>query len=87
MLTCPNCGVRDVNEVRFGGEVTERPSPNASGDTWAGYFYLRPNNAGPQREWWNHKFGCRRWSVGIRDTVTNEMGEMSWPETEGQPQT
>ena len=83
LLTCPGCGARDAQEFRFGGEVTKRPSPDASGDTWTDYFYLRTNAAGPQREWWYHKFGCRRWLVAIRDTVTNEVELTSWPEVEG----
>ena len=83
LLTCPNCGPRDVHGFRFGGEVTERPSPDASGELWTGYFYLRANAAGPQREWWYHKFGCRRWFLAERDTVTNEITGTSWPEAGG----
>ena len=71
--------MRDVHEFRFGGEVTERPTPDASDETWTGYFYLRANTAGPQTEWWYHKFGCRKWFVAVRDTVTNRVRETSWP--------
>ncbi len=79
LITCPNCGSRDVHEFRFGGELTARPDPDADGDAWTGYLYLKSNTAGRQREWWYHRFGCRRWFVAVRDTVTNEIGETSWP--------
>ena len=79
LITCPNCGARDVHEFRCGGEVADRPAPDAGGDAWTGYLYLKSNTAGPQREWWYHRFGCRRWFVALRDTVTNRIGETSWP--------
>jgi heterotetrameric sarcosine oxidase delta subunit len=79
LLTCPNCGERSVGEFRFGGEMMERPVPDASQDRWATYFYTRRNVAGAQREWWYHKFGCRRWFVAERDTVSNEVSETAWP--------
>ena len=80
LLRCPNCSERNVYEFHFGGEVTERPAPDASGDEWVNYFYSRHNVAGVQREWWYHKFGCRQWFVADRDTVTNEVQETAWPE-------
>ncbi len=80
LINCPNCGERNGYEFRFGGEVQERPTPDASNDTWTSYFYDRRNEAGPEREWWYHKFGCRKWFVAVRDTVTNEVQEVSWPE-------
>ena len=80
LLACPNCGERGVYEFRFGGEVTPRPAPDAPQAEWTAYSYLRRNVAGEQREWWYHSFGCRRWFVAVRDTVTNEVRETSWPE-------
>ena len=79
LLSCPNCGARDVHEFRFGGELTQRPTPDATQAEWTGYIYDRRNVAGVQREWWYHKFGCRRWLVALRDTVTNEVQQTSWP--------
>ncbi len=79
LLACPNCGERSVDEFRFGGEVMARPAPDASNEAWAGYFYARRNVAGVQREWWYHKFGCRKWFEALRDTVTNEVRQTSWP--------
>ena len=79
LIECPNCGERSVYEFRFGGEVMNRPLPEASEEVWTNYFYARRNLAGDQREWWYHSFGCRRWFVVVRDTVTNEVRETSWP--------
>ncbi len=79
LLNCPNCGARDVNEFRFGGEVTVRPRPEANQDEWSRYFYSRNNVAGIQREWWNHRFGCRKWFFAHRDTVSNQVQETFWP--------
>ena len=72
LLKCPNCGSRSVNDYRYGGEVTARPSPGDSEETWSAYFYVRKNAAGLQREWWYHKYGCRRWFQAERNTLNNE---------------
>ena len=80
LLSCPNCGERSVYEFRFGGEVVQRPQPDASNQEWTNYFYSRRNVAGVQREWWYNKFGCRKWFVAVRDTVTNQVRETSWPQ-------
>ena len=79
LIKCPNCGERDVHEFRSGGEVTERPKPDAPHDEWARFFYDRRNIAGDRREWWYHTFGCRKWFVAVRDTRTNAVRETSWP--------
>ena len=79
LLRCPNCGDRGIYEFRYGGEVQSRPTPNASDREWSTYFYSRTNIAGDERAWWFHSFGCRKWFVGIRDTVTNQVRDTSWP--------
>ena len=80
LLTCPNCGEREVYEFRFGGEVTPRPDPDASNHEWTSYFYMRRNTEGVQTEWWYHKFGCRKWLMAERDTATNQVQRTFWPE-------
>ena len=49
ILTCPNCGERNVAEFRFGGECKKRP-PNpadpAANAAWADYLYLKENKSG-----------------------------------------
>ena len=80
LLRCPNCGERSVYDFRFGGEVTNRPAPDAPPEAWTHYFYYRQNEAGHQREWWYHKFGCRRWFLAERDTRNNRVERTFWPE-------
>jgi heterotetrameric sarcosine oxidase delta subunit len=64
LLTCPNCGVREVTDFGFGGEISPRPKSRP---------YFRRNVAGVQREWWYHRSGCRAWFIAERDTTTNEV--------------
>jgi len=79
LLRCPQCGPRDVYEFRWGGAQSRRPEPGAPEDAWSRYLYLRRNEAGPQREWWYHRAGCRRWFLAERDTRSNEVAETFWP--------
>jgi sarcosine oxidase delta subunit len=65
LLSCPNCGPRDVQEFRYGGELL--PAGVGGG-----------NLPGPQRERWYHRFGCRRWLVAERDVRTNEVLRTAW---------
>src|SRR5436190_2406739 len=79
LLICPNCGERRVDEFRYGGELRARPVAEAlSPREWAAYLYERANVAGPQREWWYHRLGCKRWFVATRDTTTNTVLETAW---------
>ena len=78
LVTCPNCGPRRVDEFRFGGEFRERPEGERAAHDWAAYLYERANVAGPQREWWYHRLGCKRWFVATRDTTTNMVLETAW---------
>ena len=73
VLTCPHCGVREVTDFGFGGEVLARPTERPSARELNEYVYFRRNVAGVQREWWVHRSGCRAWFVAERDTRTNEV--------------
>jgi heterotetrameric sarcosine oxidase delta subunit len=73
LLSCPNCGLRDVNEFAYAGEVTSRPSAAPTVRELNAYVYFRDNVAGVQREWWQHRFGCELWFLAERDTRTNEV--------------
>ena len=79
LLNCPNCGERNVHEFHFGGEATSRPTPNSTPDDWISYFYNRGNGSGVQREWWTHRYGCRKWFFALRDTVISQIQETFWP--------
>jgi len=73
VLTCPNCGVREVTDFGFGGEVSARPTQRPTRRELNTFNYFRRNVAGVQREWWFHRSGCRAWFLAERDTRTNEV--------------
>lgn len=73
LLTCPNCGVREVTDFGFGGEFSQRPSGPQDVRELNRYLYFRRNVAGVQREWWVHRSGCRQWFLAERDTRTNAV--------------
>ena len=73
VLSCPNCGPREVTDFGFGGELSARPGERPSFTDLNRYIYFRDNVAGLQREWWVHRSGCREWFVAERDTTTNEV--------------
>ncbi len=73
LLTCPNCGVREVTDFGFGGEISARPAPHPSFRELNTYNYFRRNTAGVQREWWFHRSGCRAWFIAERNTSTHEV--------------
>jgi heterotetrameric sarcosine oxidase delta subunit len=73
VLTCPNCGPREVTDFACGGEATPRPTARPSFRELNAYNYFRRNVAGVQREWWYHRSGCREWFLAARDTRTNEV--------------
>jgi sarcosine oxidase delta subunit len=64
LLTCPNCGPRDVSEFRYGGQIVA-PSEGS-------------NLPGRQHERWYHRFGCRRWLAAERDVRTNQVYATRW---------
>ena len=73
LLTCPNCGVREVTDFGYGGESSPRPKQRPSFRELNEYNYFKVNVAGVQREWWFHRSGCRAWFIAERDTTTNEV--------------
>ncbi len=73
VLSCPNCGPREVTDFGYGGELTPRPKESPSWRELGAYNYFRANVAGVQREWWCHRSGCGAWFVAERDTRTNEV--------------
>ena len=73
ILSCPNCGDRNVSEFRFGGELTKRPAPDqVTRASWADYLYMRSNVLGLEREWWYHD-ACGCWFIAERHTKTHEV--------------
>jgi heterotetrameric sarcosine oxidase delta subunit len=73
LLTCPNCGVREVTDFGYGGEIARRPKERPSFRELNTYNYFKVNTTGVQREWWFHRSGCRAWFLAERNTTTNEV--------------
>src|SRR5690242_1106806 len=73
LLACPFCGVRDVNEFHFQGELLKRPPLESTLRELTQYAYFRKNVAGIQLEAWYHRLGCGLWFVAERNTCTNEV--------------
>jgi len=86
LLTCPNCGTREVTDFGYGGEVTSRPTGRPDRRELNAYNYFRRNVAGVQREWWFHRSGCRAWFIAERDTTTNEVRFTALPGAADDPQ-
>jgi heterotetrameric sarcosine oxidase delta subunit len=80
VLTCPNCGPREVTDFGYGGELSKRPAVRPSFRELNAYNYFRRNAAGIQREWWVHRSGCRAWFIAERDTTTNRVLFTALPE-------
>ena len=72
MLTCPHCGVTaEETEFAPGGEAhLERFGPGSSDDDFEAYMFLRDNLRGPHLERWRHAYGCGKWFIAARCTVT-----------------
>jgi len=82
LLTCPHCGVREVTDFSFGGEVVVRPKSTPTERELNTYNYFRANVAGDQVEWWWHRSGCRAWFLAERDTRSNVVHRTWIPDTE-----
>jgi len=80
LVSCPDCGRREVGEFSFGGESNRRPKPGGNTTELARYLFFRKNVAGPQVEWWYHRDGCQQWFFAVRDTRTNHIESTFWPE-------
>lgn len=80
-IMCPYCGDRDTKEFAYlGGPGRKRPDPNDTDSLaqFVDFAYFRENPAGPHRELWFHRAGCRRWLEVTRDTRTHEISEVQF---------
>jgi len=76
VITCPNCGERDLSEFAYGGEAhISRPQwrDDMSDAEWAEFVFMRTNPKGVFAERWNHAAGCRRWFNMLRNTATDDI--------------
>ena len=72
MLTCPVCGVT-AEETEFtpgGPAYLTRHGPRAADAEFEDYMFLRDNPRGVHLERWRHGYGCGRWFLAARCTVT-----------------
>ena len=72
LVTCPNCGPREVHELRCAGETTKRPVSTPTVRELNEYVYFRRNVWGTQREWWFCRT-CEDWFLAERHTYTNDV--------------
>lgn len=74
-LTCPCCGVAaEETELAPGGEAhLKRFGLGASDDEFEAYLFARKNPKGVHFERWRHIYGCGKWFIAARCTVTLEV--------------
>ncbi|WP_114965191.1 sarcosine oxidase subunit delta [Alkalilacustris brevis] len=75
LLTCPHCHVTaEETEFAPGGQAhLKRPQPEAGDDAFESYMFTRPNPMGVHLERWRHAYGCGKWLIAARCTVTLEV--------------
>ncbi len=74
-LHCPYCGVdADETELTPGGEAhLKRFGPGSSDEDFEGYLFARQNPKGVHFERWRHAYGCGKWFLAARCTMTLEV--------------
>ncbi|MDP5307508.1 sarcosine oxidase subunit delta [Paracoccus spongiarum] len=74
-LTCPCCGViAEETEFQPGGEAhLKRIGPGGSDVEFEAYLFARRNLRGVHFERWRHAYGCGKWFLAARDTVTLQV--------------
>ena len=72
---CPNCHFfADETELVPGGEAhVKRPNINSSDEDFSNYLFTRKNPRGVHFERWLHQYGCGKWFIAARCTVTMEV--------------
>ena len=65
-------GVRP--ELAPGGEAhLKRHGPDSGDEDFESYLFARANPKGAHLERWRHAYGCGKWFLAARDTVTLEV--------------
>lgn len=75
LLTCPCCGITaEETEFSPGGEAhLKRNGPESTDDDYEAYMFQRKNPRGVHFERWRHSYGCGKWFLAARDTLTLEV--------------
>ena len=86
-LTCPHCGIEaDETELSAGGDANlRRAGPDSDDAAFEAYMFLRENPMGPHLELWRHAYGCGKWFIAARDTLTLEVYGTYRPSARGVP--
>ncbi len=78
LIPCPFCGPRPEDEFAYGGDATlVTPKEENNVEAIADYIFLRDNPRGWHKEFWTHRYGCRRWMIVERHTVTHKIKSVS----------
>jgi len=74
-LRCPHCALTvDETECQQTGEAhLRRAGPDATDDAFHTYLFEKENPKGVHFERWRHAFGCGKWFMAARCTVTLEV--------------
>ena len=74
-LHCPCCDTQaDETELTPGGEAhLKRFGPGASDADFTAYLFERENPKGVHFERWRHSYGCGKWFLAARCTVTLQV--------------
>ena len=76
-LPCPRCGLRQIEEFTFGGELRHVPDWITDPDERDfDEVWIFDNPDGPTTERWFHSAGCRSWLTVRRDTSTDTVIEV-----------
>ncbi|PHQ96852.1 MAG: sarcosine oxidase subunit delta [Marinosulfonomonas sp.] len=75
ILNCPYCGVdADETDLHGGGQAhLKRESIGSQDADFEDYLFSRSNPMGVHFERWRHVYGCGKWFLAARDTVTLEV--------------
>ena len=75
LITCPHCGVAaEETELAPGGEAhLKRLGPGSDDEAFEAYLFARQNAKGAVLERWRHAYGCGKWFLAARDSVTMEV--------------
>lgn len=74
-LTCPYCAqVVDETELVPGGQAhLKREGPESTDEELMDYLFNRDNPRDVHFERWRHAFGCGKWFIVARCTVTQQV--------------
>ncbi len=72
---CPHCKfIADETELVAGGQAhITREAGSVSDENFSAYLFYRKNPSGVHFEKWFHQFGCGKWFIAARCTLTMEV--------------